>query len=120
MEAGPEGPEPAVKIGSETTINQDGSTKIVSDLEIHPSSQGTGGAGSAGPAGPMGPAGPVGPAGPAGPIGPAGPAGPVAEPQGMYYASNNKENHRFVRNIKVESTTFAGGGPHVLTQMELS
>lgn len=65
------GEEPAVKIGSETMIRQDGSTKITSDVEIHPSSQGkNSGAGS-------------GPAGPPGPPGPPGPAGPVVQPQGI-------------------------------------
>ena len=58
--------EPAVKIGSETTIDQDGGTRIVSDVQIHPS----GGTGAqTGPAGPPGPQGPVGPEGPAGPPG---------------------------------------------------
>ena len=55
---------PIVKIGTDTEISQDGSTKIVSDLEIHPNHGGVGG--STGPAGPPGPQGSQGPAGPQG------------------------------------------------------
>ena len=52
---------PIVKIGTDTEISQDGSTKIVSDLELHPNHGGAGGAtGPAGPPGPQGPAGPQG------------------------------------------------------------
>ena len=63
---------PIVKIGTNTEINQDGSTKIVSDLEIHPYH---GGKGPTGPAGPQGPLGLEGPPGPAGPQGSQGPQG---------------------------------------------
>lgn len=68
------GEEPAVKIGTETTINQDGGTRIVSDLEIHPSSKE-----STSPklVGPTGPAGPKGDTGLTGDTGPAGPPGMV-------------------------------------------
>ncbi len=80
-----QGEEPAVKIGSETTIDQDGGTRIVSDVQIHPSGQGTGtgaGTGPAGPPGPAGPEGPVGSDGPEGPVGSAGPPGPELQAQG--------------------------------------
>ena len=72
----------AVKIGSETTINENGMTRIISDVAINPhSSQGTGGGvGPAGPPGPPGPAGPVGLAGPVGPAGPQGIEGPLGPP----------------------------------------
>ena len=67
-----QGEEPAVKIGSETTISHDGGTRIVSDVEIHPSNGESSSPGVVGPAGPKGDAGPPGLEGPAGPPGPPG------------------------------------------------
>ena len=72
--------EPIVKIGTDTEISQDGSTKIVSNLEIHPQSAGEGA--STGPAGPPGPQGPAGLDGATGQEGATGPQGPVG-PQGL-------------------------------------
>ena len=69
------GEKPAVKIGSETTINQDGGTRIMSDVEIHPNSRESTSPGAVGPKGDTGPAGPPGPPGPPG-MGVAGPPGP--------------------------------------------
>ena len=80
-EGTPHGEEAAVRIGSETVIGHDGSTKISSDIELQPSA----GAGAGTGTGPEGPAGPAGPAGPPGPVGPEGPPGSAVEAQGMSY-----------------------------------
>lgn len=59
--------KPLVRIGTDTEISQDGTTRIVSDLEIHPQSGGEGD--PTGPAGPPGSQGSVGPEGAMGPQG---------------------------------------------------
>ena len=78
--------KPHLRLQTDTVINQDGGTKIVSDLEIHPDKDTGNGGGEAGPPGPVGPAGPPGEDGPAGlpgqdgPAGPPGPVGPAGPP----------------------------------------
>ena len=64
--------KPNIKHQTDTQINDNGGTRIISGLEIYTS----GGTGVAGPPGPMGPAGPQGTTGPAGPQGTPGSAGP--------------------------------------------
>lgn len=66
--------KPQLKMETGTIIEKDGSTKINSDLEIQPGSNG-GGAGLPGPAGPPGSPGPQGPAGSQGQVGATGPEG---------------------------------------------
>ena len=81
-----QGEEPKVKIDTETVIGQDGSTKITSDLEIHPSGGGTG-AGTPGPPGPAGADGAQGPPGPPGPPGPMGTGSMQAQGDQLVYHS---------------------------------
>lgn len=69
--------EPQVKLETDTKIYKDGSTSIISDLEINPRSHSGGAAGIPGPVGPTGPEGPMGLTGPEGPIGLSGPEGPM-------------------------------------------
>ena len=67
------GEEPLVKIGSETTINHDGGSRIVSDVEVHPINKDA--SGQIGPKGDTGPAGQKGATGQTGDTGPVGPKG---------------------------------------------
>ncbi len=72
-----QGEEPVVKIQTETIINQDGGTRIISDLEVHPSGPGTGYGEE-----------PCEPSGAAGPVGPPGPVGPAGLPGGVLTKSS--------------------------------
>ena len=71
--------KPLVKMGSDTHIREDGSTRIASDVEIHPrinvADDAENVTGSAGPPGPQGPIGPQGDTGAQGAIGPQGEQG---------------------------------------------
>ena len=61
--------KPQLRLQTDTSIDQDGGTKIGSDLELNPS---VADESVQGPSGPDGPAGPKGPAGEPGPQGPPG------------------------------------------------
>ena len=63
-----------VKLGTDTEIDDDGTTKIASDVEINPED-----ADLTGPPGPAGLQGPPGETGDTGSQGPPGPAGPPGE-----------------------------------------